>query len=769
MGSPEQRRSGRRRTSSKKYTVDAFHGLDLDEDVVGNERHVNVSDDEADDYDATAGAAEEIEDAELGEDDVSADEDIHSTDEVADDDDDNDENRVASIKRRKIQATPSSSTPRVSVRKGAATPNQASRGLKDFRLRNSKEKQRLALFGPSEEDRLPALRAHYRWKDNLTLPSRKADKGGFGGFHPSFYQNDEARNREIDNDWTWYNEEGGQQVIQSRQKLTVLDESSAVTYLPEQRSPRGVVMGPAKAQRRYNLAVGTPMYLNTPFSHDSQDVRPEDRSSRRGWLLNLGDKVQCAEWAPNQGGSRQFLAVSCNPLKGHEDYRTRFEQAEAPAYTPQKPYKSAIQIWEFTADERGSVEKDTPPVLRQVLCTEWGDVRSFRWCPAPRRRAAEDEHNRSLGLLAGLWGDGKLRVLDIAIPVLNSSSPMTQYLFCQSTAFEAKPPDTVFTCLTWTSAKGIAAGCANGHVAIYDLPASLKSDRGLESNSPSPIIYAAVQSSYILTICTSYPSRSNFLLTNSMAGYMSMTDLTAVSLSSGFTPANTVYTPRNRIAKTAMSWHDYCQSVLAVDDNYTLHFSPLRRFYSYTGLTRFKSPVTALAVSPVHPFILAGTISGEAVAHNPLRRGLEAKAEIYNQTWFAHEWRRSKLPNAYPKHSEVPLDYLAETADEDASMIDAPTTPSKGRLPSVYEDREEPVYDPGLVRLTEGYRIAHVMLGNADEGISNRDSRGAVYTTVYEAETAVTAVAWNPNIHVGGWCVAGMATGLLRVEDVATE
>ena len=105
---------------------------------------------------------------------------------------------------------------------------------------------------------------------------------------------------------------------------------------------------------------------------------------------------------------------------------------------------------------------------------------------------------------------------------------------------------------------------------------------------------------------------------------------------------------------------------------------------------------------------------------------------------------------------------------EDITMAGTPSTPAKGRPTHVDEERGEPVYDPGLTRITEGYRVAHILLQNLDEGITNRDN-GTVYTTIYEAETAVTALAWNPNIHVGGWCVAGMATGLLRVEDIATE
>jgi transcription factor C subunit 6 len=38
--------------------------------------------------------------------------------------------------------------------------------------------------------------------------------------------------------------------------------------------------------------------------------------------------------------------------------------------------------------------------------------------------------------------------------------------------------------------------------------------------------------------------------------------------------------------------------------------------------------------------------------------------------------------------------------------------------------------------------------------------------TVFEEKSAVTALAWNPNLKYGMWAVAGLGSGLLRVEDV---
>ena len=36
----------------------------------------------------------------------------------------------------------------------------------------------------------------------------------------------------------------------------------------------------------------------------------EDKAERRGWLLNLGARIQDAHWMTNEQGSTQYLAVA---------------------------------------------------------------------------------------------------------------------------------------------------------------------------------------------------------------------------------------------------------------------------------------------------------------------------------------------------------------------------------------------------------------------------------------------------------------------------
>ena len=69
----------------------------------------------------------------------------------------------------------------------------------------------------------------------------------------------------------------------------------------------------------------------------------------------------------------------------------------------------------------------------------------------------------------------------------------------------------------------------------------------------------------------------------------------------------------------------------------------------------------------------------------------------------------------------------------------------------------------------EGYKIEQGQRQYREGSMQNSDDKehGLHFHTVHEELTAVTALAWNPNRECGAWAVAGMANGLVRVEDLA--
>jgi len=311
-----------------------------------------------------------------------------------------------------------------------------------------------------------------------------------------------------------------------------------------------------------------------------------------------------------------------------------------------------------------------------------------------------------------------------------SGEGSTDYQRIEKVAFESVPPGTVYTCLTWLSSSRIVAGCANGCIAVWDIAESLRVNGS--GNKPRPQIYSSISTTYILTVTSCSPSHPNMIITSSMTGYLLLTDLARPHTLS---PTATAASNRTRVAQPLVLWSDWAQLAVSMDDSLLIKGYPLRRWFSTVGLGRTKSLATAVAGSPCHPHILIGAASGEVLSINPLGRLMDSRAEVWQQTWFAHEWRR---PTA-----------------EEADVSSSPSAPYARDIGS-----------DGLSRMTEGFKVERIFLGYDEKGMPNiRDN--VIFHTIHEKKSAITALAWNPNAHVGGWAAAGMANGLLRVEDIA--
>ena len=71
-----------------------------------------------------------------------------------------------------------------------------------------------------------------------------------------------------------------------------------------------------------------------------------------------------------------------------------------------------------------------------------------------------------------------------------------------------------------------------------------------------------------------------------------------------------------------------------------------------------------------------------------------------------------------------------------------------------------------LARITEGYKAFQPGIQHSVSSKKAANPEVGKGITIYEESSAVTALAWNPNLRFGTWAVAGLGSGLLRVEDV---
>ncbi|KAI9794976.1 MAG: hypothetical protein M1835_006200 [Candelina submexicana] len=587
------------------------------------------------------------------------------------------------------------------------------------------------MLGTGTEDLASFVLARDKWSDEPTLPKKEMNKHGSGGFGYSFSHTEWKREMEATKGWDWYNtKHGGKGFAENQRTRTILPEEGA-KYMPK---PNGldsnVLMGPNGRQKVHKMQTGGTLSIsevwNQENAHDQSSISStRTRKGRReGWMLNVGATVKCLGWAPNQPEDTQYLAISTSLMATENGTQTQTAPQEpniAPAYAPSPLSPACIQIWAFRAStapgREGWMDLSCTPELRYVICTEWGPVKHFSWCPVPRNLRVTGNHGMvDLGLLGGIWGDGKVRVLDVQCPGIWGAP--TLYCHYTQACFESIPPETICTSIHWLSSFDIGAGCANGFVALWNIseipppePNPIASDivpPAQRHPYPRPWFYQLIHTTYILALTTAYPSHPHFLITSSMDGYLRLTDLRAPDV-------DYVLSVRSRIGADSIVWCDPMQCVLASEENNFVKAFPLRRFFTSIGVARLASPVSSLACGTVHPMLLAGSSDGSVVAVNPIRRILNSKIPHYQQIWFHHDWTR------------------------------------KGE---------------GCSRISEGFKVESPSLTKTTDG-DGKSREGGVQATIYEEPARITQVAWNPNLNYGGWAAAGMGSGLIRVEDLA--
>ncbi len=227
---------------------------------------------------------------------------------------------------------------------------------------------------------------------------------------------------------------------------------------------------------------------------------------------------------------------------------------------------------------------------------------------------------------------------------------------------------------------------------------------GLHPSSPDPWFHMPLHQTYVLALTSAYPSFPHLLATSAVDGYLRLTDIRSPKMDS-------VLSNRSRIAPTTLAYSDPLFCIISSEENDQLRAYPLRRFFSSLTFAHCPALNLVLSVGRFHPTILAACADGSLVAVNPMRRVLARREHQYQQTIFQHEWNRSS---------------------------------------------------GGISRITEGYKVE-----TSNVTLSTKKASEGSFVTVYERETAVTQACWNPNLQCGGWMAAGMASGLVRVEDLA--
>ena len=216
-----------------------------------------------------------------------------------------------------------------------------------------------------------------------------------------------------------------------------------------------------------------------------------------------------------------------------------------------------------------------------------------------------------------------------------------------------------------------------------------------------------------------------------MDGYIRLTDIRSPL-------SDFVLSTRSRTASSALAYHIQLKGALAPEDNDFVRVLPIRRFFTSLNVARTEGQVSCIGAGKVHAGVLAGSTDGSVLATNPMRKGINIKTTQYQQIWFRHEWVQRQG---------------GRSQDQDGNVL----MTSNGQVESQRE---------GISRFTEGYKVQSLMMSKAPRGVKKMKDP-TTFSTIYEEETGITQLAWNPNLQFGGWAAAGMGSGLVRVEDLA--
>jgi transcription factor C subunit 6 len=414
---PTPSRHSRRNVSNKKYIVDPFDGLDIlssDSEVSAEEADDNSSTDEEFTFDQGVEGIED--DAEF----FSEKESENSRTGTPTEDGDvvfgGSDAHIPKPDGGQVKG-PSDHPKRLPSTAAAVAVH--TRGIAGASEYAAKEIYLSQMVGTADEDVLVYLQSRNLWMQDTTFPTRWLNARGEGGMAHFPGYTEAMRLNEGTKGWNWYYDRGGREAMIRSQDPQLLSISDGVKYLPQGQDAHRFLMGPYGAQKLFVVKVRGSAPIAPAWQGEHSAKPKAAQEPRRGWILNVGSPVQCLDWAPNQDGDVQYLAVATlhQPPPDHDDLG---------AFAPTQPFASSIQIWAFDVETKAdeALISHRSPKLMQVICTDWGAIRKLQWCPSARIvRDAVDKGKISIGLLAGIWSDGHIRVLDIVVDKsLGSSS-----------------------------------------------------------------------------------------------------------------------------------------------------------------------------------------------------------------------------------------------------------------------------------------------------------------------------------------------------------
>ncbi|KAK4458270.1 WD40-repeat-containing domain protein [Cladorrhinum samala] len=474
-------------------------------------------------------------------------------------------------------------------------------------------------------------------------------------------------------------------------------------------------------------------------------------------MFDVGGIPLALSWAPLTSRTRQVLAVATVPFADQESNPLGEVNMNKTAMT-----NGSVQLWEFMAEEadEGLATPSTkPPRFLGAKCFDWGRPKRLQFCPVTMN--ASDLHN-TYGMLAVLCSDGRVRIMDTNA-IHDSPNPIFEWMESPVVTFGLDNDYNIeITCLTWVNTNRIAFGHTDGSITLWSVyPKKLLQRHG-------------VHTTYVIDICSAYPSSPSLVASIPVGGCATLTDLYQPSSEFTYFPV-----PAISFQPNLLCWNESMQGFMALypssTPNTTIAFLHHRFFCQARSICTGPNTLTCVSAGSTHPFILVGCADGSVFSCNALQKLFKQKGEPLRKIKiFEHEYK--------------PIEHGAEDSS-DAEIVGGEPRPRgavrilQGFLPEVNDDprtekRKEMDRKKRLERKNNGKKRGRPKKsgGAMEEALNEEEDREgeleerlASRVVTHEPLTRVTAVAWNPNTHFSCWAACAMGSGLIKIMDLGVE
>lgn len=167
-------------------------------------------------------------------------------------------------------------------------------------------------------------------------------------------------------------------------------------------------------------------------------------TKKRGHIINSGHPVWALDFLPQpplRKSQTQYIVIAGHPsLDARHNLYTR------------ESSPNVIQLWAVKPDTSAP---EGSAYLATLICHSWGTCWGLRFCPYGAYG------NGRLGLLAGAFGDGTVRVFDVRNDWIGNAEETVNVRVSEA-AWEFSFGEFLGTCVAWKSHTEVVIGCSNG-------------------------------------------------------------------------------------------------------------------------------------------------------------------------------------------------------------------------------------------------------------------------------------------------------------------